>query len=56
MKKNRQRTSANLKVFEQLTSPPLNKVDREQLWPQSNHLLLADSSTMLELPANAAGD
>ena len=35
-----------------LTSQPLNKVDHAQLWPQSNHLLLANSLAMQELPAN----
>jgi hypothetical protein len=34
-----------------LTSPPLNKVVREQLLPRSNHLLLANSLTMQEQPA-----
>lgn len=34
-----------------ITSQPSNKVDRAQLWLQSNHLLSASSSTKQEQPA-----
>ena len=39
-----------------LTSQPLSKAGHEQLWPQLNHLLLANNSTMQEPPAIARED